>query len=289
MMQSLPLSEQIRRSAVQDTTPDGLPVKVLAMEQVLELAIYNQLSQRDVDLAALAEGIVPLRYTRNQRSYTCADQVRLLNASAAIVGLGGLGGTVLEILARAGVGRLLLIDGDRFEEHNLNRQLVCTQTRIGEFKAQAAARRVLEINPSVHVDARTVFLTESNAVELIGDCDVVLDCLDNIVVRFMVEQAARTAHIPMISAAVAGLAGHVTTIFPQDAGLALVYGPRTSIESGKGAETALGCLPQAVMLIASVESAEALKILTGRTGELLRNRLWVTDLSSNTFEILSLI
>jgi molybdopterin-synthase adenylyltransferase len=283
------LSEQIRFKTAQITAPDGAPLKIITSEHIRELASNHHRSEREIEMAALAEDVVPLRYTRNQKSYTCSDQIALLNASAAIVGLGGLGGSVLEILTRAGVGRLTLIDGDRFEEHNLNRQLVCTHPQLGELKAEAAGRRAKAINPNIDVQIRPVFLTEDNAAELIGACDVVLDCLDNITVRFWVEQAARKAGIPMVSAAVAGLAGHVTTIFPQDGGLEMIHGPRASIQKDRGAETTLGCLPQAVMLIAAVESAEALKILTGRTGELLRNRMWVSDLSTNTFEVLSLI
>ena len=287
-MHSNGLSEQIRLAAAQRAAPDGTPLKTLTAEQVHVLASNNQLGEKEIEIAALAQGVVPLRYARNLKSYTCVDQIRLLNASAAIVGLGGLGGSVLEILTRAGVGRLALIDGDRFEEHNLNRQLVCTQARLGDQKAQAAGERARAINPAVHVDVHPVYLSDKNALELIGTCDVVLDCLDNIIARFVLAQAAKIAGIPMVSAAVAGLAGHVTTIFPQDDGLELIYGPRASVQNGTGAETSLGSLPQTVMLIASVESAEALKILTGHTTELLRNRLWVTDLSSNTFEILSL-
>lgn len=281
--------EQIALSAIDATTPDGAPLKTLTAERIRELAARLNLGERDIDIAALGGGIVPLRYVRNQKTYTCADQIRLLKASAAIVGLGGLGGAVLDILARAGVGRLVLIDGDRFEEHNLNRQLLCTQPHLGEFKAEAAARRVAEINPAIQVETHRVFLTESNAATLIGACNAALDCLDNIASRFVLEDAAKKMGVPMVSAAIAGVTGHVTTIYPQDGGLQLIHGPRDAIQKPHGAETALGCLPQAVMLIGALEAAEALKILTGRTAGLLRNRLWVTDLSTNTFEVLSLI
>ena len=82
-----------------------------------------------------------MRYMRNLHTYSMAEQAWLLNSRAAVVGLGGLGGTVTQILARAGVGGLVLIDGDIFEEHNLNRQLFCTQEGIGSSKARTAAQR----------------------------------------------------------------------------------------------------------------------------------------------------
>jgi molybdopterin-synthase adenylyltransferase len=288
-MNSREISAHIDRLATPGAAPDGTSMRTLTVAQAREIAGRHHRSERDIDIAALADGVIPLRYVRNQKTYSSADQIRLLNASAAIVGLGGLGGSVLDILARAGVGRLTLIDGDRFEEHNLNRQLLCTQHHIGDFKAEAAGRRALEINSAIQADIQTVFLTQDNAPALIGTCDVVLDCLDNIATRFVLEEAARQAGIPMVSAAVAGLTGHVTTIYPQDGGIQLIHGPRTSLQESRGVETALGCLPQAVMLTAAVESAEALKILTGRTAELLRNRLWVADLAANLFEVLSLV
>ncbi|RJQ65982.1 MAG: HesA/MoeB/ThiF family protein [Desulfobacteraceae bacterium] len=286
-MNSQEVLEQITLLALETTAPGGTPLKTLRADQIRGLASRYNLPERDIELAALSTGVFPLRYVRNQRTYTSDDQIRLLNASAAIVGLGGLGGSVLDILARAGVGRLTLIDGDRFEEHNLNRQLLCVQPCLGVLKAEAAGRRALEINCAIQTDVHPVFLTAENAASLIGGCDVVLDCLDNIASRFVLEEAAQKNAIPMVSAAVAGVMGQVTTIYPQDDGLQLIHGQRTSIKP-HGAEKALGCLPQAVMLVAAVESGEALKILTGRTGELLRNRLWVADLATNMFEVLSL-
>lgn len=288
-MNSREISVHIDRLASSGAAADGTALRTLTMTQAKEIADRHHRHERDIDIAALADGVIPLRYVRNQKAYNSTDQIRLLNASAAIVGLGGLGGSVLDILARAGVGSLTLIDGDRFEEHNLNRQLLCTRHGIGDFKAEAAGRRALEINSAVQADFHTVFLTQDNAAALIGTCDVVLDCLDNIQTRFVLEEAAREVGLPMVSAAVAGLTGHVTTIYPQDGGLQLIYGPRASLEAPRGAEAALGCLPQAVMLTAAMESAEALKILTGRTAELLRNRLWVADLATNLFEVLSLV
>jgi molybdopterin/thiamine biosynthesis adenylyltransferase len=186
------------------------------------------------------------------------------------------------------VGQLNLVDGDRFEDHNLNRQLLCTQHRIGTSKARAAAERVCAINSSLAVEAYEEFLDSKNAPRLIRDSDAVVDCLDNIESRFVLEAAAKAANIPMVSAAVAGLSGQVTTIFPQDEGLELIYGPIDRLTSPKGAETVLGCLPQAVGLIAAAESGEVIKVLLGQDKQLLRNQMLWVDMSANTYETLKL-
>jgi len=241
-----------------------------------------------VEIAALENGVVPSRYLRNQSTYDCSDQIRFLRSRVALVGLGGLGGTVAEILARAGVGALTLIDGDRFEEHNLNRQLFCTQENLGSTKASAAETRVAAINSAVETRVVPTFLSTENAFQVIAGHDVVVDCLDNIPSRFVVEDAARQAGIPLVSAAIGGLTGHVTVIYPQDGGLEWVYGPRDSALKTQGAEHLLGCPPQTVVLVAAMQCGEVLSILCHRTSQLLRNKLWIVDLSDHTVEVLAL-
>jgi molybdopterin/thiamine biosynthesis adenylyltransferase len=203
-----------------------------------------------------------------------------------VVGLGGLGGAVTEVLARIGVGRLVLIDGDRFEESNLNRQLLSTIDRVGLPKADAARQRVAEVNPSVETTAIQQFVTPENAEDFLRGCEVVVDCLDNLPSRFVIEDACRRIGCPLVSAAVAGTSGHVTTIFPEDRGLRLIYGePRNA--PIKGAETALGTLPHAVVFLATLECAEVVKIILKR-GRLLRDKLLLADLNDTLIEVMNL-
>jgi molybdopterin/thiamine biosynthesis adenylyltransferase len=186
-----------------------------------------------------------------------------------------------------GIGRFYLIDGDRFEAHNLNRQLFSGIDTIGVPKADAAVARVRTINPGLEVVAAAAYLTPENAHELMDAASIVVDCLDNIPSRFALEAAARRAGIPLVSAAVAGISGHVTTIFPGDVGLEAVYGPVDQLEMVAGDETRLGCLAPGVNLMASLECAEVLKVLLGRD-KTLKNRLLVVDLADYTFEKLQL-
>lgn len=283
------LTSVIADAALPQQMPDGSLAPTLTVTQIEELALSFDADGKTVEITALKEGVYPERYVRNLKTYDASDQIRLLQSKVTVVGLGGLGGSVIEWLARAGVGQMRLVDGDRFEYHNLNRQLLCTQHRIGTSKAHAAAERICSINSSISIETHADFLNSENAARLITDSDVVVDCLDNITSRFILESAAKKADIPMVSAAVAGLSGQVTTIYPQDAGLELIFGPEEKLSSAKGAEQTLGCLPQAVGLIAAAESGEVAKILLGQEEQLLRNQLLLVDMSTNTYDILNLI
>lgn len=283
------LNSALKDSALPQQMPDGTLVPTLTVSQIEELAVRFGTDGRIVEIAALNQEICPQRYIRNFKTFRYLDQIHLLKSHVTIIGLGGLGGTVLEWLTRAGAGRIRLVDGDRFEHHNLNRQLLCTQHRIGTSKATAAAERVCSLNSSLSVEAHEVFLNPENASQLIGDSDVVVDCLDSITSRFVLEAAAKKEGIPMVSAAVAGLSGQVTTIYPEDKGLELVYGPEKNLSSAKGAEQTLGSLPQAVGMVASAQCGEVIKVLLGQDERLLRNQLLVVDMNTNTYEVLELV
>jgi molybdopterin-synthase adenylyltransferase len=267
---------------------DGTACQAIGVEALAHLSRETGIDLKAIEIAALKQSILPERYVRNRKMLSIENQVTLLESALCIVGLGGLGGLVCDTAARLGIGRLVLIDGDVFEDHNLNRQLLSRTDRLGVHKADAAAMHVEAINPAITVTAIATPLTSSNASRLIdASLNLVVDCLDTIHARFDLQTAARRVGVPMVSSAIAGMYGHVTTIFPEDTGLELVYGPEKARRSDRGVEGSLGCLAPAVNLIASLASAEVLKLLLGR-GHLLRNRLLVADLNDSTFETLRL-
>ncbi|MDO8941730.1 MAG: HesA/MoeB/ThiF family protein [Desulfobacterales bacterium] len=278
--------DDITRLATHRQFPDKTPYRNISVEHVRRLSAESAASGREVEIAALENSIVPERYARNMRTFSLEDQAALLRARVGVVGLGGLGGTVAEILARMGVGRLTLVDGDRFEDSNLNRQLLSTVEGLGQLKSEAARVRVGRINPSVDVNALAEFVTAENAGAVLGGCDVVVDCLDNLRTRFVVEDACRRIGCPFVSAAVAGASGHVTTIFPEDTGLRLIYGEPGQLPP-KGAETSLGTLPYAVVFLATLECAEVVKVIL-KKGSLLRHKLLVADLMDGIVEVMNL-
>lgn len=278
---------KIKNVSIQKKFPDGTVYTSISVEHILNIAEFFQLSGRHIEITALEENIVPEHYARNMKTFSPKEQSMLLGSRATIVGLGGLGGAVTEILARIGVGMLTLIDSDTFEESNLNRQFLSTHRLLETSKTQAATKRIREINPTITVTGHNERLDDYNAEHLLKKSDVIVDCLDNIQTRFILERAAKKIGSPLVSAAVAGSYGHITSIFPKDKGLTLIYGDSDSLPQ-KGAETSLGCLPHAVTLLAALETSEVVKILLNK-GSVLRNKLGVIDLTDNIFEVLDLL
>lgn len=276
----------IKKAAEFKKRPDDTPYDGIGSYDVFRIAGRCGIEARFVEITALENDIVPERYIRNIKTLSCRDQVRLLKSTVCVTGLGGLGGVVTEILARTGIGTLIFIDGDIFEENNFNRQLLSTNKLMGKSKVDAAVTRVGKINPSVTVCGYYEYLDEKNANRLVEKSDVVVDCLDNLKTRFVLEKASKDKGLPFVSAAVAGMSGHVTTIFPGDIGLELIYGRKESVPL-KGAETVLGCMAPTVTSIAAIESAEVVKILLNKPS-VLRNKLFIIDLNDNIVEVLDL-
>ena len=275
---------KIKGLAEKTAGPDGSFYRRISVKNVADLATLFQSGRREIERRALALGIWPERYARNSQTLTAKDQETLLDATVALVGLGGLGGIAADTLARLGIGTLILVDGDLFEDSNLNRQLLATTEELGRPKARAAARRIAVVNPSVTVHPHETFLSAENAKTMLQQADLVMDCLDTIPARLALERAASDIGIPVVSGAVAGLSGQVTVIYPEDAGLAALYGDGDAIPE-RGVETTLGNLAHPVNIVASLQCSEALKVLLRRPGQ-LRNRLLLMDLSDNSFDII---
>jgi molybdopterin/thiamine biosynthesis adenylyltransferase len=277
------MSDLPRRINASAEAVDG--VRIIRLRQVRQLATEFDCSVRDVELTALEAGIVPWRYVRNIGSVGLEGQAKLLRATVAVVGQGGLGGYVTEALARMGVGRLVLIDGDAFEEHNLNRQLLSSEGNLGMGKTQTARQRVAAINSAVEVSEHMTTLTRDNLPLLLKGADVVVDALDRLPIRLILQHGAQTLGIPMVHGSVAGFLGQVMTVFPDDPGLRSLYGEQELPE--QGAELQLGTPTATPMAVAAWEAQEVVKILVSK-GELLRHRLLVMDMEAGTIETLQL-
>ncbi len=260
--------------------------RIIRLQQVHELATAFGCPIREVELAALEMDVIPWRYLRNMGTAGLEGQAKLLRATVAIVGLGGLGGNVVEALARMGVGCLILIDGDVFEEHNLNRQVLSSEARLGLGKVQVARRRVAEINGATEVIGHAVMLTRENLPRLLQGADVVVDGLDRLPSRLILQEGARALGIPMVHGSIAGFLGQVMTIFPGDPGLDSLYGGGNELPE-QGLETQLGTPAATPMAVAAWEAQEVVKILLGRE-EPLRRRLLVMDMESGTIDVLQL-
>ena len=186
-----------------------------------------------------------------------------MSSTVAIIGAGGLGGMVSLLLARVGVGCLRICDGDAFDESNLNRQFLSSLARLGQNKAEVAAEVIAGINPAVEVAVFPFWANEENLPEILGSAGVVIDCLDNLETRYLVEKAAVGANIPFVHGAVAGMEGFVMTVYPGDPGLIGLYGPLAASKK-ESAESILGVPTVTPALAAGLQVNEALFVLLGK-------------------------
>lgn len=278
------LQKKLRQLAVETLRPDNSVFLALTLSDARTLSHSYQLPLLDIEIAALEQDIVPLRFSRNMKTFSSQDQLKLLQSHVAVIGLGGLGGIVTDILARTGIGHLTVVDGDVFDETNMNRQLLATTSSLGQTKSSVAAERIAQINPAVNIRPIQEFLTEENAQTILAGVDLVSDCLDTIDSRFTLGTWCSKLHIPLVSAAVAATSGQATSIFPEDPGFKQIYGA-TKRNSARGMEATLGTLAYAAYHMASVQSAEVIAILLGQPGE-LRNRLYLAEIAEHTAEIM---
>ncbi len=279
------LQTLVKKHANKRLRPNGTSYLSLLHDDEKAIAEKTQKPCREVQIAALNNDVIPERYCRNQQSLSNIDQIRLLNSHVAVIGQGGLGGTVTEILARIGIGRLTLVDADIFEESNLNRQLLSTIDVLGSSKAEAGKKRVQSINPAIEVTAITSYLDSNNGLDILSGSELAVDCLDSIPSRFDLEEVCQYLKIPLVSAAIAGSTGQAMVIFPGDVGLRHIYGdPRKTAQ--KGVETRLGTLPYTAVLMAAVECAEVVEILCKQSSS-LQNSILLTDISDKIMEKMS--
>ena len=220
------------------------------------------------------------RYERN-KIITEDEQMIMKQKRVCVIGCGGLGGYVIEMLARFGIGTITVVDGDVFDETNLNRQLLSVMETIGKSKAFTASERIEAIDPSVVVHVVATRLDLENAVDIIKGHDVVVDALDGNDSRQIVLDACRIQNIPMVYGAIGGWYGQVSTVFPDDEWVR----SQLSEKQNQGIEVKIGNPSFTPACIASLQVSETLKILLGK-GELLREKMMFIDLLNNEMEIL---
>ncbi len=217
-------------------------------------------------------------------------QKRLKNGSVLVVGAGGLGCPLLLYLAAAGVGRIGIIDADRVDDSNLQRQVLYTTQDVGKYKAEAAKERLLALNPHIQIEAFTTNFTSNNALEIIGNYDVVADGTDNFPTRYLVNDAAVLRGKVNVYASIFRFEGQVSVfnyskmggergvqyrdLFPTPPPPGLVP---DCAEGG-----VLGVLPG---IIGSMQASEVIKVLSG-VGEPLAGRLFIFDAASFTTRVL---
>jgi molybdopterin/thiamine biosynthesis adenylyltransferase len=210
------------------------------------------------------------RYERQTRLFGAEGQKRLKRATALVVGAGGLGSSVSTYLAVAGLGRIIVVDGDVVEESNLNRQILHWTKDIGRPKAVSAAETIKGLNPEIEVEAVALFADEENLADLVSRADLVVDALDNFPSRYILNRAAIERGVPLFHGAISGFDGQATTIIPEKTPCLRCIFPRSP---PKETSPALGAT---CGVIGSIQASEVIKYLTGK-GDLLENRLLIWD------------
>lgn len=192
-----------------------------------------------------------------------AGQARVSEASALVIGAGGLGSPVLQYLAAAGVGRIVVSDFDRVDVTNLQRQVVFTGADVGRNKAEAVVARLAALNPDARVEPLPVRLSDEELVAAAARADIVLDCCDNFGTRFAVNAACAAARRPLVSGAAIRLEGQLA-VFRHDRPGAPCYRCLWE-EEAEGLENCRGngVLGPVVGTIGCMMATEALKILSG--------------------------
>lgn len=209
------------------------------------------------------------RYIRNLGALTEAECSLLRKKTVLVAGCGGLGGYLIEMLLRLGVGEIRAADGDCFEASNLNRQLLSAPALLGRSKAETAAERAAAVNPEVRFAAVPEFVTEANADELVRGCDAVLDALDNIASRRLLANACAEAGIPLIHGAICGWNAQAAVVLPGDDMMDRIYPESAALKS----KASLSFTPP---FCAALQTALCVRLLTGRGVE--AGKLYIADL-----------
>jgi adenylyltransferase/sulfurtransferase len=197
-------------------------------------------------------------------------QRRLQQSRVVIAGSGGLGSAIAIYLTAAGVGTIVIIDHDRVELSNLNRQVLYWDNDLGRSKVESATEKLCQLNKHVVIKAVAESITEDNVTRLVTNCQVIIDAMDNLPTRYLLNRAAIASNIPLIHGAISGLEGRAMTIIPgQSACLRCVY--RGALPTGTF--PVLGATPA---IIGCIQATEVVKYITG-IGKLLTSRLLVYD------------
>ena len=205
-------------------------------------------------------------------------QGKLRASRVLVVGCGGLGVPVISYLAGAGIGRLGLVDGDRLEASNLHRQTLYALADVGQLKAQLAAARVTALNPDVDVQVYPVRLDPTNAADLVGQYELVIDCTDNFSTKFLLNDVCVQKRVPVIFSSVYQYEGQLQVVRPDRDGACLrCVWPEATRDGIVGNCAAAGVLGPVPGTFGSLQAFEALKLLLDLPGQ-LREELLVLDL-----------
>lgn len=225
------------------------------------------------------------RYNRNIliKDIDLVGQEKLLNSRVLVAGCGGLGSTVIANLASLGIGHIGLIDDDRLEFSNLNRQYIHKLKSIGKLKTDSAKNWIEEYNKDIEIKTYNLRLNKENYSEILKDYDYIIDCFDSFQSKFLLNDIALISAKTLIHGGVSEFRGQVMTIIPnKTACLRCIFKDADSINYD-----IKGVVSPAVSTIASIESMEVLKLILG-VGEPLVNKMLIYDGLTMKFKVVNI-
>ncbi|TFG05856.1 MAG: HesA/MoeB/ThiF family protein [Promethearchaeota archaeon] len=222
------------------------------------------------------------RYARQMviKNWGKDAQEKIKGSTIAIIGMGGLGSVNSYYAAAAGIGKIKIIDNDNVDLTNLNRQIVHFTPDIAKSKVKSAHEKLTMLNPEIQIEPHEIELTSKNILEVIKDCSVVLDALDNFKTRFLLNKTCIQNNIPYVHAACYAFEGRVLTVIPKKGPCLQCFYPKMPEEM-----KTIPVVGSAVGIIASIEITEAIKLITG-LGKPLVGRLLIVDGENMNFDII---
>lgn len=210
------------------------------------------------------------RYARQILTFGVEGQEKLKSASVLVAGAGGLGTVISLYLAAAGIGHLRIIDCDVVEPSNLNRQILHWSGDIGRPKTASVVDKLAALNPLIRIEAIFKRITEDSIDGMARGCDLIVDAMDNVLTRHLLNRAAVAQKIPFVHGAVRGFFGQATTVIPGKGPCLRCFFPESSPRE------VFPIVGAACGIIGSIEVAETIKLLTGK-GEPLAGKLFIWD------------
>ena len=228
------------------------------------------------------------RYDRQLPLFGEEGQQRLADASVFIAGAGGLGSPVATYLAAAGVGRIVLLDSDIVDLTNLNRQFLHHEKDIGRKKAESGAEKLKALNPEIQIDSICGRLTEENIEKWIGDCQMIVDALDNNPTRRMLASFAIQMGLPYFHAAVSGFQGQLASFYPESGPCYFCAFPEDEETDATDAKKPTFPIVGATAgIIGAMQANEVIKYITA-VGKKDAGKLFIWDGTANRFEAIEI-
>lgn len=203
-------------------------------------------------------------------------QEKLKESSCLVIGAGGLGSPVCFYLAAAGIGRIGVMDGDRLEPSNLNRQIIHKSSDLGELKAKSAKDKMLELNPNIKVEAYCEFLTYENADEILKDYDFVVDATDNFESKFLINEVCVRNNKAFVYAGIFNFKGQIMTVLPHKSPCLRCIFSKDALLKENNAVERKATVGAVAGVLGCLEALEAIKYLAN-IGDLLTGKMLVID------------